>query len=60
MELIIVRLVVGLLSEIPALIDSIQASKTLSEEQRKAAFLALSVRLEVAKQKVAAVTFKDV
>ncbi len=61
MEAIVIGLVVGLLKEaVPAVISMVKESNALDESQKKELLARISVELDGAKARVAAVTFRDV
>lgn len=60
MEALIIGIITGLLQTIPAAIEAIQASKTMTDDQKKKLLDELDLRLLQAKQKVAQVRFKKV
>ena len=60
MEQLIVSLVMSLVQSIPTIIDAVNKSTNLTDEQKKKLLFDLNVHLTDATVKVAAVRFKDV
>ena len=60
MEQVIIQLIISLINSIPATVDAIHKSKTLSDEEKKQLLFDLNVRLTNATTKVQRVRFKKV
>lgn len=60
MEHLVIELVLVALKLAPKVIDAIEASTTMSDMQKKAYLDTLKSRVEKAKERVAAVKFRDV
>ena len=58
MEALIINLVISAIQSIPSIISAVNASKTLSKEEKDKLLFELNVHLTEAKVKVAAVRFK--
>lgn len=60
MEALLVQLIMSLVQAIPSMVDAIQKSQTLNDEEKKKLLLELNIQLSAATVKVQQVRFREV